>query len=79
VKIKKNIHFEFNQEVVQQPLLYQLTRQFEVMINIRAASVTDEGGFIVLELEGEAAEIDRVIDYLKSKGVQVGEGSGSAG
>ena len=43
--VKKTIHFEFSQSLVQQPLLYQLSRLFDVVINIRAASVTERGGF----------------------------------
>jgi hypothetical protein len=77
VKTKKNIHFEFSQELVRQPLLYQLNRQFaDVVINIRGASVTEEGGFIALELEGETAELERVLQYLRGLGVQVQEGLG---
>ncbi len=79
MKTKKNIHFEFSQELVKQPLLYQLNRQFDVVVNIRGASVTDEGGFIALELEGEQAEVERVLQYLRDTGVQVSEGLGGAG
>ena len=74
--IKKTIHFEFSQELVKRPLLYQLNRKFDVIINIRGASVSDEGGFIALELEGEAAEIDRVLTFLEDEGVDVAEGLG---
>ncbi|MCC6673339.1 MAG: NIL domain-containing protein [Planctomycetes bacterium] len=76
MKTKKNIHFEFSQELVRTPLLYQLNRQFDVVINIRGASVTEEGGFVALELEGEQAEVDRVMTYLRDKGITVGEGLG---
>ena len=53
--MKKNIYFEFSQELVEQPLLYQLNRKFDVIINIRGASVSEGGGFLALELEGEDA------------------------
>ena len=77
MKTKKTIHFEFTQELVRQPLLYQLSKQFSnVETNIRGASVTDEGGFVALELEGEAAEIQRMLDYLSGLGIQVHEGLG---
>ncbi len=76
VKIKKTIHFDFTQELVKQPLLYQLNKQFNVVINIRGASVTDEGGFVALELDGESVEVDRVLAYLKSLGIAVAEGLG---
>ncbi len=73
MKIKKTIRFEFNQEIVQTPLLYQLNREFDVVINIRGASITEEGGFMALELEGEDAEVDRVVGYLKERGIEVVE------
>jgi len=76
VTIKRNIHFEFSQELVQQPLLYQLTRQFDVEINIRGASVSDKGGFIALELQGQKAEVQQVLDYLEERGITVLEGLG---
>jgi ABC-type methionine transport system ATPase subunit len=77
VKIKKNIHFEFEQELVREPLLYKINRSFDVVVNIRGASVTDQGGFIALELEGEKAEVERVLEYLRGQGVRLGEGLGS--
>jgi len=78
VKSKKNIHFEFNQELVREPLLYKINRSFDVVVNIRGASVSDQGGFIALELEGEAAEIEKVLEYLRGQGVKLGEGLGSS-
>lgn len=76
VKIKKNIHFEFDQELVREPLLYKINRMFDVLVNIRGAQVSDKGGFIALELEGTMAEIDRVLDFLRGQGVRLGEGLG---
>ena len=76
MKTKKNIHFEFSQELVREPLLYHINRAFQVVVNIRGASVTDEGGFIALELEGEQEEVDRVLEYLRGQGVKLGEGLG---
>lgn len=74
--MKRNIHFEFSQELVKQPLLYQLNRKFDVVINIRGASVTDQGGFLALELEGDDQEIARVLQFLADTGVEVAEGLG---
>jgi ABC-type methionine transport system ATPase subunit len=76
VKTKKNIHFEFSQDLVREPLLYRINRKFDLVVNIRGASVTDQGGFIALELEGEDQEIERVVSYLREQGCQVAEGLG---
>ena len=75
VKVKKTVHFEFTQDLVKEPLLYQLTRQFDVVTNIRAASVTEEGGFVVLEMEGEEQVIDRALEYLNGMGIEATERS----
>ncbi len=74
--MKRHVQFEFSQDHVQQPLLYHLNRNFDVVVNIRGASVTEEGGFIALELEGEEAEIERVFEYLRNQdGIGISEGS----
>ncbi|MCC7397391.1 MAG: NIL domain-containing protein [Planctomycetes bacterium] len=78
MKTKKKIHFEFDQDLVREPLLYKINRSFDVVVNIRGASVSDQGGFIALELEGEDAEVERVLEYLRGQGVRLGEGLGGA-
>ena len=73
MKVKKTIHFEFTQDLVKEPLLYQLTRQFDLVTNIRAASVTEEGGFVVPEMEGEQQVIDKAVEYLREMGIEAAE------
>ena len=76
MKVKKTIRFEFTQDLVKEPLLYQLTRRFDLVTNIRAASVTDEGGFVVLEMEGEEEVIGTALDYLREMGIEATERTG---
>ena len=71
--LKKQIHLEFSQDLVKQPLVYQLNRKFDLVINLRAGQWTEEGGFLRLELEGAQEEIDRVMSFLKDQGVAVRE------
>lgn len=72
MKTKRFIHFEFDQEQVKEPLLYRLSRTFaDVEINIRGASVTAEGGFVALELQGEEAGIEKVLEYLRMRNITV--------
>ncbi|GAB4150987.1 MAG: hypothetical protein Fur0037_19660 [Planctomycetota bacterium] len=78
VKTKKNIHFEFSQDLVREPLLYRINRSFDVIVNIRGASVNEQGGFIALELEGEESELEKVMAFLIEQGVRPGEGLGGA-
>ena len=73
--IKKLIHFDFLHELVKQPLIHQVMRKFDVVINIRAAQVREDGGFMALELEGDDEEVERVLAFLRDKGATVTEGA----
>jgi ABC-type methionine transport system ATPase subunit len=69
--MKIKIYCTFPQEIIREPLLYNLSRNFNVIPNIRGASVTDESGFMALELEGTESELEGAVSYLKEKGVKV--------
>ncbi len=74
MKIRKHIHFDFDQDQVKEPLLYRLSRTFEaVEINIRGASVNPDGGFVALELHGEPEGIEKVMEYLRARQIKVVE------
>src|SRR2546423_2785451 len=56
-------------KLIKEPLLWQLSNKFEVVTNIRQASVTDEIGIVSLELKGKRAEIKAAIQWLEKLGV----------
>ena len=76
MKIKRKINCSFPQAVIREPLLYNLGKDFQVIPNIRGASITEEGGFMIIEMEGETPEIERCIAYLQARGVNVTEEKG---
>jgi ABC-type methionine transport system ATPase subunit len=63
--------FTFPRKLIKEPIIYELSHKFEVMTNIRRADVTEDRGWVVLELEGEDKEIDAGVDWVKEKGVRV--------
>jgi ABC-type methionine transport system ATPase subunit len=67
----KRVRFTFPEELIKEPLIYNLGREFEVVTNVRMADVDEKTGWVVLELEGDMAEIDRSIDWARAKGVRV--------
>ncbi|MEI8341497.1 MAG: NIL domain-containing protein [Verrucomicrobiota bacterium] len=56
---------------ITRPVIYELGHKFQVITNIRQASVTPEVGIVSLELEGEREEIKRAIAWLEELGVKV--------
>ena len=68
---KQRVKFTFPSDLVTQPVIYQLGKQFEVITNIRRANVQENMGWVVLELEGEDDEIEKGVSWVSSVGVRV--------
>lgn len=56
---------------ITRPILWELSKKFEVVTNIRQASVTDEIGLVSLELDGEREDIKKSITWLEESGIKV--------
>ncbi|MEW6102752.1 MAG: NIL domain-containing protein [bacterium] len=65
------LSLRFPKELIDKPMIYQLSQDFDVITNIRRANIDKEIGWMVLELSGEMDEIDKAIDDLIKKGVKV--------
>jgi hypothetical protein len=67
----KRVRFTFPEGLIKEPLIYNLGHEFAVITNIRMADVDEHTGWVVLELEGDAAEIDRSLAWAAAKGVRI--------
>ncbi|MFA5839138.1 MAG: NIL domain-containing protein [Candidatus Margulisiibacteriota bacterium] len=68
----KKIVLIFPKQKIDQPIVYKLIKEFNLVFNILKASITpDQEGHMVLELEGENAEIEKGIKYLKEQGLKI--------
>jgi len=68
---KQRVKFTFPQELIKEPIIHELGRSFNLITNIRRADVTEDRGWVILELEGELDEIERGVQWVASKGVRV--------
>ncbi len=57
--------------LIQRPVIYELSKNFALVTNVRQASVTEEIGLVSLELDGEREEIKRAIAWLEELGIKV--------
>jgi ABC-type methionine transport system ATPase subunit len=58
-------------KLIKTPVIWQLAKKFDVITNVRQASVTDEIGVVCLELEGKRSEIKASIKWLERMGISV--------
>ncbi len=69
--MKRCVMFTFSSELATHPVIYNLGMQFGLVTNIRRANVTEEKGWIALELEGDEEDIEQAIAWVTGKGVRV--------
>jgi ABC-type methionine transport system ATPase subunit len=54
-----------------QPLIWEMSRKFDLVFNIRNASVTDTSGVIGIEFQGAGVTIEKAVRWFERKGVHV--------
>ena len=67
----KRVRFTFPENLIKEPLIYNLGHEFRVITNVRMADVDEQTGWVLLELEGDSEEIERSIAWAQTKGVRV--------
>lgn len=68
---KTRLWLMFPARLITRPIIWELGKQFNLITNIRQASVTDEVGVVSLSLAGEREEIKQAITWMEELGVKV--------
>jgi ABC-type methionine transport system ATPase subunit len=69
--MKKRVKLTFPQQLIKEPVIFTMAKQFSVMPNIRRARVTETLGEMILELEGDEEDLEKGLGWLREKGIQV--------
>ena len=68
---KRRIILTFPTGFLSEPIVYNIGQQFSLVTNIRQANLTEDGGWIEVEVIGEDKDIEAGIAWAISKGVRV--------
>ncbi len=68
---RKQVTLIFPQHLIKEPVIYMMSKEYEVIPNIRRAKVTEQMGEVTLEIEGAEENLKRAVVYLEKKGVKV--------
>ena len=68
---KRQVMLTFHEELLHVPIIHNLGQQFNLVTNILRADVTEDRGWVILELDGKDEEIEAGITWATSKGVRV--------
>ena len=69
--IKRRVMFTFSPESIKEPIIYNFSQQFNIRTNIHRADISDDKGWVMLEVDGEEENIKQGIAWVTSKGVRV--------
>jgi len=68
---KTRLWLMFPTRLITRPIIWELGKTFELVTNVRQASVNDDVGLVSLSLSGERDEIKKAIAWLEELGVKV--------
>lgn len=69
--MKRRVTFTFPAELSTEPIIYNMGVQFGVITTIMRANITEDMGWMMLEMEGEAEDIEKGVAWVTGKGVKV--------
>ncbi len=69
--IKRRVTLTFPPKLIKEPVIYNIGHRFNVVTNIRSANVSENVGWVTLEIDGEEEEYLKALNYLNEIGVSV--------
>ncbi len=61
----------FPGELKDEPIICNLCKQFDIILNIIEASFSTDVGWAILILHGKEEEVKKAFDFLREKGVTI--------
>ena len=69
--VRVKVKLTFPESEVRRAVLATLVRRFDVDPDIRRADVEEHRGWIVCEMDGESAQVEAALDWLRGEGITV--------
>jgi hypothetical protein len=67
----ERVKFTFPPDLVNQPVIYNMGKQFGVVTNIRRANLTHDRGWVILEVVGSPEDVEKSLGWAREQGVRV--------
>ena len=66
---KIKVELTFPGDLKEDPIICNLCKQFDIIVNIVEASFSTDTGWAILVFQGKEEELNKAFAYLKDKGV----------
>jgi hypothetical protein len=67
----ERVKFTFPPNLINTPIIYHMGKEFGVVTNIRRANLSNDRGWVILELDGAPEAIEHSLAWAKEQGVRI--------
>ena len=71
--IERKVYLTYPPHLKDQPLIYELIKKFDVVVNILEANVTPQEGRLLVAVRGEEQVVKEGLEWMSAQGVEVKE------
>jgi ABC-type methionine transport system ATPase subunit len=68
---RRRVHLTFQGQLADQPVIWTLADEFDLVFNVRQADLSEGVGWMMLELDGDDQRIADALAWLEGQGVIV--------
>ncbi len=72
-QVTKYYTLSFPQQLIKEPIIFNIGAKFSVQFNILRANVTESQGHLTVCFSAEDSALSSAIDYLRQRGVKIEE------
>ena len=66
----RRVMLTFTENLLKEPIIYSLSQQFKISTNIQRADISEDRGWVTLDLKGEETYINEAITWITSRGIR---------
>lgn len=71
--LERKVYLTYPPYLVDQPILHELIRKFDVVVNILEANVTRQEGWLLVAVRGEEQVVNEGLEWMSAQGIEVKE------
>ena len=71
--IERKVHLTYPPHLVDQPIIHEFIRKFDVVVNILEANVTLQKGWLLVAVRGEEQVVNEGLEWMSVQGIEVKE------
>ncbi|MFQ5988717.1 MAG: NIL domain-containing protein [Candidatus Methylomirabilales bacterium] len=69
----RRLSLTFPPDLIKEPVIYRVSKECNLVPNIRKARVTETTGEVILDFQGREEDLQKGITYLADRGIKVEE------